>query len=315
MSIREFLTGNVSSRVLVIGDVILDRYFMGDATRISPEAPVPVVSVREVRDVPGGAANTAMNLRGLGLEVDILGMVGVDGEGELLIGLLTERGFRPDYLFRDYRRTTVKIRVIARNQHVLRIDFEDTHPVDGERVREVMVRLRGPFDAVVISDYAKGLITPDVMDMVRGMGIPFFVDPKGRDWGRYRGAYLVTPNLRELSLAVGEEVSNTDGDVERWGRVALERFGLDRIVITRSEKGISFVSRDEVIHVPTTAQEVYDVSGAGDTVMAALVYGWLAGMDVRSTLELANLAAGIVIRRLGTHAITMEEILGEMDGE
>ena len=315
MNFREVLTGGVSGRVLVVGDVILDRYFVGDAVRISPEAPVPVVAVREVRDVPGGAANTAMNLKGLELDVDLVGMVGVDGEGELLLGLLTERGFRPDYLFRDYRRTTVKIRVIARNQHVLRIDFEDTHPVDGNRVEEVLRALNGPFDAVVISDYAKGLITPHVMDLVRGLGIPFFVDPKGRDWSKYRGAYIVTPNLRELSLAVGEEVSNTDGDVERWGRVALERFGLERLVITRSEKGISYVGRDGVLHVPTDAQEVYDVSGAGDTVMAVIVYGWMAGMDMRSILKLANLAAGIVIRKLGTHPITLQEILREIDGK
>jgi len=315
MSIKDALIRGVSGRVLVIGDVILDRYFMGDAVRISPEAPVPIVAVREVRDVPGGAANTALNLKGLGLGVDLMGMVGVDGEGELLVGLLTEKGFRPDYLFRDYRRTTVKIRVIARNQHVLRIDFEDTHPVDESRVKEVLENLRNPSDVVVISDYAKGLITPAVMGMVRNLGIPFFVDPKGKDWSKYRGAYFVTPNLRELSQAVGEEVDNTDEDVEKWGRVALGKFGLERLVITRSEKGISYVSRDEVIHVPTTAQEVYDVSGAGDTVMAALVYGWLAGMDIRSMLKLANLAAGIVIRKLGTHAITLEEILREIGGE
>ncbi len=315
MSIRDVLTRGVSGRVLVIGDVILDRYFMGDAVRISPEAPVPIVAVREVRDVPGGAANTAMNLKGLGLDVDLMGMVGVDGEGELLVGLLTEKGFRPDFLFRDYRRTTVKVRVIARNQHVLRIDFEDTHPVDESRVKEVLENLKEPFDVVVISDYAKGLITPEVMEMVRGLGVPFFVDPKGKDWSKYRGAHIVTPNLKELSQAVGEEVANTDEDVERWGRVALEKFGLDRLAITRSEKGISYVGRDEIVHVPTTAQEVYDVSGAGDTVMATLVYGWLAGMDVRSMLELANLAAGIVIRRLGTHAITLEEILREIDDE
>ncbi len=315
MSIRDVLTRGVSGRVLVIGDVILDRYFMGDAVRISPEAPVPIVAVREVRDVPGGAANTAMNLKGLGLDVDLMGMVGVDGEGELLVGLLTEKGFRPDFLFRDYRRTTVKVRVIARNQHVLRIDFEDTHPVDESRVKEVLENLKEPFDVVVISDYAKGLITPEVMEMVRGLEVPFFVDPKGKDWSKYRGAHIVTPNLKELSQAVGEEVANTDEDVERWGRVALEKFGLDRLAITRSEKGISYVGRDEIVHVPTTAQEVYDVSGAGDTVMATLVYGWLAGMDVRSMLELANLAAGIVIRRLGTHAITLEEILREIDDE
>ncbi len=315
MSIAEVLRRGISGRVLVIGDIILDRYFMGDAVRISPEAPVPVVAVREVRDVPGGAANTAMNLRGLGLDVKLVGMVGVDGEGELLMGLLTERGFSPDYLFRDYRRTTVKVRVIARNQHLLRIDFEDTHPVDGARVKGVLDGVEGLFDVIVVSDYAKGLITPDVMDVVRRMGKPFFVDPKGRDWLRYRGAHIVTPNLRELSLAVGEEVSNTDGDVEKWGRVALKKFGLERLVITRSEKGISYVSMDEAIHVPTTAQEVFDVSGAGDTVMAALVYGWLAGMDVGAMLELANLAAGIVIRRLGTHAITREEILREMGWE
>jgi len=314
MSIRDALIEGGRGRVLVIGDVILDRYFVGDAVRISPEAPVPIVAVKEVRDVPGGAANTALNLKGLGLDVDLVGMVGVDGEGELLTGLLTEKGFRPDYIFRDYRRTTVKVRVIARNQHVLRIDFEDTHPVDESSMKKVLSNVRGPFDAIVVSDYAKGLITPAVMEMIRNLGIPFFVDPKGKDWSRYRGAYIITPNLRELSQAVGEEVSNTDEDVVRWGRVALERFGLERLVITRSEKGISYVSRDEAIHVPTTAQEVYDVSGAGDTVMASLVYGWLAGVDVQSMLELANLAAGIVIRRLGTHAITLQELLQEIEG-
>jgi len=311
MSIRDALVSGVEGKVLVVGDVMLDRYFMGDALRISPEAPVPIVEVQEVRDVPGGAANTALNLKGLGLDVDLLGMVGVDGEGKLLMGLLAERGFRPDYLFEDYRRTTVKIRVIARNQHVLRIDFEDRHPVEEDK--GVFEALRGPFDAVVVSDYAKGMITPTVMDMIRDLEIPFFVDPKGKDWSIYRGAHVVTPNLRELSQAVGEEVANVDEEVERWGRVALERFGLERLVITRSEKGISYVSREEAIHVPTAAQEVYDVSGAGDTVMAALVYGWLVGMDMRSTLELANLAAGIVIRRLGTHPITLDELLNELD--
>ena len=313
MSLIKFLEKAPSARVLVIGDLILDRYFIGDAHRISPEAPVPVVHVERVKNVPGGASNTAMNLKGLGVDVSLSGAVGDDVDGDLFLGLLMENGFSNRFIFRKRGPTTVKVRIIARNQHVLRVDFEEVSPVSSEVAGAFERILRdNRFDVIVVSDYAKGMITPQVMDVVRRYGKTVFVDPKGRDWEKYRGADFITPNIRELSEAVGVSVENSDEDVEKWGREVLRKYGFAHVVITRSDRGISLITEDEAIHVPTHAQEVFDVSGAGDTAVAALVYGWMSGMDYRQMLSFANVAAGLVIRKLGTYAVSRDEIMEEL---
>ncbi len=313
MSLIKFLEKAPSARVLVIGDLILDRYFIGDAHRISPEAPVPVVHVERVKNVPGGASNTAMNLKGLGVDVSLSGAVGDDVDGDLFLGLLMENGFSNRFIFRKRGLTTVKVRIIARNQHVLRVDFEEVSPVSSEVAGALDRILRdNRFDVIVVSDYAKGMITPQVMDVVRRNGGVIFVDPKGRDWEKYRGVDFITPNIRELSEAVGVSIENSDEDVEKWGREVLRKYGFRHVVITRSDRGISLITEDEAIHVPTHAQEVFDVSGAGDTAVAALVYGWMSGMDYRQMLSFANVAAGLVIRKLGTYAVSRDEIMEEL---
>lgn len=313
MNLLDFFKNPPSEKILIVGDLILDRYFIGDAHRISPEAPVPIVHVREVKNVPGGASNTAMNLKGLGLDVSVSGVVGDDLDGDLFLGLLMEKGFSNRYIFRRRGPTTVKVRVIARSQHVLRIDFEEVSPISSDIVRALERILEGEkFDVVVVSDYAKGMITPEVMESIKRNSRIVFVDPKGRDWEKYRGVDFVTPNLKELSDAVGVSISNSDEEVERWGREVLRRYGFGHVVITRSEKGVSLITEKEVIHAPTHAQEVFDVSGAGDTAVAALVYGYLSGMDYRQILTFMNVAAGIVIRKLGTYAISREEVIAEL---
>ncbi len=309
--ITELLRNPKAFKVLVVGDVMLDRYFLGDATRISPEAPVPVVEVKEVEERLGGAGNTALNMLNLGLDVHVVSTVGDDEAGERLLGMLDVYGMKHT-IFKLKRRTTLKVRVIARNQHVLRIDFEDRIPIDEqaqEQLLEVIGRLCKDMDAIVVSDYAKGTITRSIFQKIRNCHELVIVDPKVKDWSMYEGANYITPNLRELSEALGMEVPNEDTKVEHAGRLAMDKFNLEHVVITRSEKGITFVGKDAVLHERANTKEVFDVSGAGDTVVAVLTFGILNGLSIETTLKLANLCAGIVISKLGTYAIRREDIL------
>ncbi len=296
-------------KILVVGDVILDRYLYGRVERISPEAPVPVVEVEGEEVRLGGAGNVAGNLVSLGVQTSLTGVVGEDRAGELLRNLLKEKGIK-SLLTIDARPTTEKTRVISRSQQLLRIDFEDTRSIGGralDHIKEVVAG--GDYDGIVVSDYAKGVVTPEVMGAVKDRRVFYAVDPRPVNRNLYRNASLMTPNEKELR-AMTDPLS--EEGVENLGRRLREELGLNTLIVTRGPKGMTLIEK-EVKHFPARAREVYDVTGAGDTVVAALTAFFLAGASWETACELANVCAGIVVGELGTASVTPEELLRELD--
>lgn len=309
---EELLSCFARCRMMVVGDLMLDRYVRGKAERISPEAPVPVVRVESEDFSPGGAANVAKNLRALGAEVTAVGVVGDDREGDMLLELLREEGVDLVGVVVDPGRpTTVKTRVIAHHQHVVRVDREVTDPLRGDLEGKLRERISGSLegvDGVVVSDYAKGTVTQGLLDALTDGAAPVVVDPKEPNFGLYRKVRCVTPNRLEAERASGVKIGDLD-DLERAGRALLERWEADMVLITRGEEGMSLFERDRVTHIPTVAREVYDVSGAGDTVVATFTLALAAGAEPKEAAYLANVAAGIVVGKLGTATASPEEIL------
>jgi D-beta-D-heptose 7-phosphate kinase/D-beta-D-heptose 1-phosphate adenosyltransferase len=297
-------------RVLVAGDVMLDRYWLGPASRISPEAPVPVIRVEQSEDRPGGAANVAVNLASIGVAATLLGATGADEAGERLEELLGARGVRCRFARAQGLRTTTKLRVLSRNQQLIRLDVEE--PPQRETATafaELFVRELAGQQAIVHSDYAKGALAqaPALIAHARGAHLPVFVDPKGTDFERYRGATALTPNLGEFEAVVGR----CDGDDTLVTRAEAlrQRLDLEFLLITRSERGMTLVQRGHPpLHLPAEAREVYDVTGAGDTVIAVLAAGIAAGADAARAAAVANLAAGLVVRKLGVASVTRAEL-------
>lgn len=310
--------GILGVKVAVIGDVMTDRYISGSVRRISPEAPVPVNLVTGERFVLGGAANTAANLASLGCGVYIMGMIGKDSDGQILKDLLEKAGIDDrGILCKEGYHTTSKIRILGARQQMLRLDFEEKKSPDEKDCGFLLDRLEALFregiSCVVISDYGKGMITDALSRaVIRKAGernIPVLVDPKGSDWAKYEGAYGITPNLKELSDCIGREIPNEEEAVEEAGREIREKFRLTHLFVTRSEKGITAVSEDSIIHRASEAQDVFDVSGAGDTVMAVTAAATAASVDMETLLELANCAAGIAVSKVGTYQVKREEVL------
>ncbi len=303
---RERLAG---ARVLVVGDVMLDRYWFGDVNRISPEAPVPVVHVQKQEDRLGGAANVARNAAALGAKAGLLCVVGHDEPGERIVQLLGDSGVEP-YLERDPALpTTIKLRVLSRQQQLLRVDFENT-PAH-EALLAGLARfdeLLPAHDVILMSDYAKGGLThvTQMMAKARAAGKPVLVDPKGDEWERYRGATLITPNRAELREVVGQWKSEADL-LARVTKLRAE-LDIDALLLTRSEEGMTLFSNDGVLHASAVAREVYDVSGAGDTVIATLAEMFGAGLPLPEAVSLANRAAGIVVGKLGTATVDYDEL-------
>ncbi len=311
-------------RAAVIGDVMLDRYVSGSVNRISPEAPVPVALVQSERSVLGGAANTAANLAALGCQVSMAGLAGEDESGHILQSLFTEAGIDGSgVLVRGGYSTITKMRILGARQQMLRLDFEQIVPLDEEGLASVLrwldERQAQGLDCIVLSDYGKGFITPQLAEAVirRGHGwkIPVLVDPKGSDWRKYTGAYGITPNLKELSDCCGAAIPNEDEAIERAGVMVRERYHLKYLFVTRSEKGITSIGAKEIIHCPAMARDVFDVSGAGDTVMAVLAAALAAGKDSETALKLANTAAGIAVSRVGTYPVKRAEVLDAWESE
>jgi D-glycero-beta-D-manno-heptose-7-phosphate kinase len=297
------------ARMLVVGDVMLDRYWFGDASRISPEAPVPVVLIKEEEDRPGGAANVARNCASLGAPTQLLSVVGADEAGGVLERLVRNDGVRAS-LHRDATiRTTVKLRVIGRQQQLLRIDFETTPSgeVLASKLAEFEHELPG-CDIVILSDYGKGGLAhiSQMIDLAKSAGKPVLVDPKGDDYSRYRGATVVTPNRAEMREVVG--TWRDEADLVRRAQALRRDLDLDALLVTRSEQGMTLFRAQGELHVPAQAREVYDVSGAGDTVIAALGVMLAAGESLESAVHIANRAAGIVVGKLGTAVVTREEL-------
>lgn len=297
------------SRVLVVGDVMLDRYWFGNVDRISPEAPVPVVHVQRQEERLGGAANVARNVVTLGAQAGLLCVVGCDEPGERIVELLASSGVTP-HLERDAALpTTIKLRVLARQQQLLRVDFEATP------THEVLLAGLAHFDTllpqhnvVLMSDYAKGGLThvTTMIERARAAGKPVLVDPKGDDWARYRGASLITPNRAELREVIGHWKSEDDLR-ERVAKLRAE-LDIDALLLTRSEEGMTLFSAARELHAPALAREVYDVSGAGDTVIATVATMLGAGVPLVDAVVLANRAAGIVVGKLGTATVDYDEL-------
>ncbi len=309
-------------RVLVIGDLMVDEYLWGHVGRISPEAPVPVVEVRDDSWVPGGAANVAANLRALGANVTLAGVVGCDSVGGELVDKLDSMGIGTKGIVVDAGRTTTqKTRVVAKHQQVARIDREDRAPLSESVMSELIQSAESAVtgvDVVVIEDYGKGVVTAGMCkSVVRAAdetNKPVIVDPKERRFRMYRGATLITPNLHEAADATDIEEHNDDVTVEWIGRRLKEMLGCETVLITRGEKGMSLVTKDGTfVTIPTVAREVFDVSGAGDTVVATISAVTAAGGDIETACVLATHAASCVVAKLGTATVTRTEIRESFD--
>ncbi|MBL8250958.1 MAG: bifunctional D-glycero-beta-D-manno-heptose-7-phosphate kinase/D-glycero-beta-D-manno-heptose 1-phosphate adenylyltransferase HldE [Candidatus Competibacter sp.] len=298
------------ARVLVVGDVMLDRYWHGLTARISPEAPVPVVKVEAVEDRPGGAANVAVNIAALGARARVLGVAGADEAAEVLEGKLRRSGVSADLVRLDGQATITKLRVLSRHQQLLRLDFEDGFPgFDPAALWERFAAALPQSDVVVLSDYQKGALREieAYLDAARAAGRPVLVDPKGRDFGRYRGATVLTPNLAEFETVVGR--CRDEAELVEKGEALRRRLECDALLLTRGEHGMTLLEEaQEPLHLAARAREVYDVTGAGDTVIAVLAAGLAAGSTLADATLLANLAAGIVVGKLGAASVTASEL-------
>jgi rfaE bifunctional protein kinase chain/domain len=288
---------------------MLDRYWFGDANRISPEAPVPVVLVQRQEDRLGGAANVARNAAALGAQASLLCVVGHDEPGERIIALLGESGVSSHVSRDPDLPTTIKLRVLARQQQMVRIDFEDTP--NHEVLRAALSQFEALLpqqDVVLLSDYAKGGLThvTCMIEMARAAGKPVLVDPKGSDWARYAGATVITPNRAELREVVG--AWSDERDLEARVNSLRHRLNIQHLLLTRSEEGMSLYNGGPVQHFPAVAREVYDVSGAGDTVIATLASSMAAAVPLEDGVHLANQAAGIVVGKLGTATVEYSEL-------
>ncbi|HRF73498.1 MAG TPA: D-glycero-beta-D-manno-heptose-7-phosphate kinase [Accumulibacter sp.] len=303
------LTDLAAARLLIVGDVMLDRYWFGDVERISPEAPVPVVKVARSEERPGGAANVARNVAALGARVGLLSVVGDDEAGRRLQELLEASGIDVSLHVDPAISTTVKLRVIGRQQQLLRIDFETSPSHEVLRAKLVEFELRLPdCDAVILSDYGKGGLTHigEMIRMARAAGKKVLVDPKGDDFSKYAGATVVTPNRGELREVVGRWAD--EGELARKAEALRSALGLEALLVTRSEEGMSLFHAAGAVHQQAVAREVFDVSGAGDTVIATLAVMLACGADWPEAVQAANVAAGVVVGKLGTAVVGRAEL-------
>ncbi len=306
-------------RVLVVGDVMLDTYHIGDVKRISPEAPVPIVRVNRTYSVLGGAANVARNLLGLECLPYIISLLGNDHNGRTMLEMFADLNIKND-LFQTEHPTITKTRVIGNNQQVVRLDFEtEIECLDKEieqKILHAVEKALPEVDIVVISDYGKGVcndtICQHVISASNLQGKKVIIDPKGKNWQKYRSATIITPNIKELSEVSGVEVRNENKDIHDTASKVLKSYNLKSLLVTRSEKGISYIAPEIYQDIPTEAKEVYDVSGAGDTVVATLAAALAADISIADAIYLANKAAGIVVGKIGTSPILFKELQAEL---
>lgn len=304
-----------NTKVLVVGDAMLDRYWYGDVERISPEAPVPVAVIRQAKEFPGGAANVARNVSDLGAHADLMSITGDDSDADSL-----ERLLRADnigcLLYRDkLLNTIVKLRIVSRHLHqqLIRIDFESPPSKDSRvALLDSYLKQLTEHRAVIISDYGKGGLghIREMIEAARGKDVPVLVDPKGNDYSGYRGATLITPNRKEFELVAGKFHDNHD--LEEKALAMAASLDLGGVLVTRGEEGMSLIRRGmKSLHVPARAREVFDVTGAGDTVIAAISCAYAAGGEIEDAVQLANIAAGIVVGKMGVATATPDEIMHE----
>ena len=299
-----------TSNVLVVGDLMLDRYWQGSTSRISPEAPVPVVHVQASEDRVGGAGNVALNIAALGGRAKLMGYCGRDDAGDALVALLGKSGIECAVLRQEHFPTISKLRVLSRHQQLIRLDFEDSFlGVDSALLLEAFQGQLGNAGVVVLSDYGKGTLSAvsEMIGLCRAAGKPVLVDPKGVDFDRYRQASLLTPNLAEFEAVAGR--CRGQAELEQKGIALLERLELGALLVTRGEQGMSLLRPGlAALHLPTRAREVFDVTGAGDTVISVLAAALAAGCPLPEATALSNLAAGIVVGKMGTASVSADEL-------
>jgi rfaE bifunctional protein kinase chain/domain len=319
-SVKKILKNFDAARIMVIGDLILDESIWGKAERISPEAPVPVVWAQSQSHMPGGASNVAHNIASLGAKVFLLGVIGDDKNGQALVEKLRQENVDCDGILVDpVRPTTVKTRIIAAHQQMVRVDWENVAPLSPEKTKSLIEAVRSrldDIDAVVIEDYGKGVITPgllkNVISLARKHKKIITVDPKVEHFSYYKGVTAITPNEKEASAGSGIKITS-DADVDRAGWKLLKKLGCEGVLITLGEKGMKLFYKGSLIHVPTVAQEVFDVSGAGDTVISVFTLALACGVKMEEAAALSNVAAGIVVGKVGVAVVTKKEILETME--
>ncbi|MDY4480054.1 bifunctional protein HldE [[Pasteurella] aerogenes] len=304
------------AKVLVLGDVMLDRYWFGATNRISPEAPVPVVRVQGNEERAGGAANVAMNIASLNVPVELLGLTGKDEAGSALSRLLQQHKIQCNFVQLETHPTITKLRILSRHQQLLRLDFEeDFHQVTSEQLLEKLKSAVKNYGVLVLSDYGKGTLNQvqTMIQVARAANIPVLIDPKGTDFERYRGATLLTPNMSEFEAVVGH--CNSEEDIVEKGLNLISTLELTALLVTRSEKGMTLLRPGQVpFHLPTEAREVFDVTGAGDTVISVLATALADGRSFEEACYLANVAAGIVVGKLGTSTVSTVELENAING-
>ncbi|MBQ7198881.1 MAG: D-glycero-beta-D-manno-heptose-7-phosphate kinase [Selenomonadaceae bacterium] len=319
--LKNFVADGVKNcKILVVGDVMLDKYYFGEVTRISPEAPVPINHVTKVKETLGGAANVAHNLARLGCQTSLIAQIGKENHGEVFLNKLKSYGVDGSKIFRADKPTTTKIRVISGHQQMLRLDFEDTAEIDGDAEKIFLENVFAEIekvDAVIISDYGKGVCSEEICQKIicscRQLKKIVTVDPKGDDWSKYNFANFITPNLKEFNAVLPKKISNVDAEIEKSARQIIKKFNLNGILVTRSAEGLTLVDGKKISHVKAHAQEVFDVSGAGDTVIAVFTLALAGGIDSTAAAFLANVAAGVVVAKVGTYAVSNDELLAALE--
>lgn len=305
-------------KILIIGDIILDKYYFGNVERISPEAPVPVICIKKEESRLGGAANVANNISSLGGQATLCGIIGHD-----LFGKEIERLGRKNNislsLLATAQPTITKARIIGGKQQIARLDYEEKLELSDLEMFDTKRRicqLLPDCQILVISDYGKGFMCNEfcqfLIEEAHHLMIPIIIDPKGKNWNKYTGADIVTPNVKELSDIVGYNVPNTDEAITLAAEEVIRTNNLTSLLVTRSEKGMSLIGKNAPIHIPTHSEEVFDVSGAGDTVVAAFSICLAAGYDLQIAMKMANIAAGIVVKKIGTATLTVEELAANL---
>ena len=304
-----------NSKILIVGDVMLDKYYFGKVDRISPEAPVPIVNIQKEESRLGGASNVANNIVSLGGHSLLCGVIGHDLFGKEIERISRHKNI-DTFLLKTSSPTISKARIIGGKQQIVRVDYEDKSELNADNkklFRDTISRILPEYDILVISDYGKGLISEDLCRYLIKLAHKYdkkvIIDPKGKNWEKYSDADIVTPNVKELSDIVGYTVPNTDRAIEKAAREAITNNHLTALLVTRSDKGMSLIGPIPPIHIPTHSEEVFDVSGAGDTVVATLGLCLAAGFEISEAMRTANIAAGIVVKKIGTATLTIEELV------
>ena len=319
--IKDLLATFSKIRILVVGDIILDEFHWCNVNRISPEAPVPICSVNSTTLAPGGAANVAANLTALNATVDICGFIGHDSSGDKLLRTLKEQKICIKGLVKTSRPTSLKSRIIAGHQHVVRVDREQTHVYSRKYYDQLYTFIDSniqQYQAIVLSDYLKGVLstsfTKKIITLAKQYNCMIIVDPKGTNFTKYKHSDYITPNFKEF-CDVTKKTYASEKSIFLSGKKLVKQLHLKSLILTRSEQGISIIREGEFVNLPTKAKEVFDITGAGDTVIALLTLGLSAGLTLIHSIKLANIAAGIVVGKVGTAFPTIEEISTELQYE